>query len=112
MSSGREKLEQLLAAITDSIIKISLVVFFHRNQGALDSAEGLARWVGKKTEEVERALAELTDVGIVDKIGEGRFAAYSYTQDEEMIRAIEEFVMAMARENGALQKTVNLLRGD
>jgi len=104
-------ISELLNSICDSIIKIGIVVFFHHNPGALDTAEGLARWVGRNKEEVEKALLELSRTGVVEAFGEGPSTIYSYTQDEEILNTIDEFIDGLSRESSPLKKTVSLLEG-
>jgi len=104
-------IEELLNSICDSIIKIGLVIFLHQNPGALDTAEGLSRWLGKTEKEVQNALEELVFVGIVDVFGEGSSAIYSYTQDEHILQVIDQFINGLTRENGPLNKTMSLLGG-
>jgi hypothetical protein len=105
-------IEKILDSICDSIIKIGLVIFLHHNPGALDTAEGLSRWLGKTEREVQPALDELVNVGIVEVFGEGPSSIYSYTQDEYILQVIDQFISGLSRENGTLNKAMSLLGGE
>jgi len=103
--------EKILNSICDSIIKIGVVIFLHQNPGALDTAEGLSRWIGKTEKEVQQALDELVKAGIVEVFGEGSSAIYSYTQDEQVLQVIDQFITGLSRESSPLKKAVSLLGG-
>lgn len=74
--------------ILDSLVKLDLLVYFHRNPDAADTVEGLAIWVGSTIEEVKRAAEELLQVGILEKEEE----LFHYTKEPGVIKAIEGFI--------------------
>lgn len=80
----REVLEEIL----DSLVKLDLLVYFHRNPDAADTAEGLAIWVGSDPEKVRRGAEELVRVGILEKHED----IYHYTRDQEVVDAVERFM--------------------
>lgn len=112
MQDRQNAVQDLLNSICNSIIKIGLVIFFHQNPGALDTAEGLARWVGKKETEVKKAMDELAKTGIIEVFGEGPSAIYSYTQDEVLLKAIDKFITGFSREGSSWKNTTTLLEGE
>ena len=85
---GDRDVRRVLDEILDSLVKLDLLVYFHRNQDAADTAEGLAVWVGSDPEKVQRAADDLVKVGILEKKGE----IYHYTRDPEVVGAIERFI--------------------
>ncbi|HIE09897.1 MAG TPA: hypothetical protein EYP65_08635 [Armatimonadetes bacterium] len=78
----------VLEEILDSLVKLDLLVYFHRNPDAADTAEGLAVWVGSDPEKVQQAAEDLVKVGILEKKGD----IYHYTRDPQIVGAVERFV--------------------
>ncbi len=105
-------MENILNSIYDSITKIDLVTFLHKNPGALDTADGLSRWLGKTESEVQKAFDELVDVGVVDAFGAGPSLIYSYTQDEYILQVVDRFINRLSRENVSLSKAISLWGGE
>ncbi|HIE50661.1 MAG TPA: hypothetical protein EYP85_02790, partial [Armatimonadetes bacterium] len=55
--------------LTLSEVGQQVLRFFDRNPHTLDYADSLARRLGRRTEEVERALADLSRQGLVRAVG-------------------------------------------
>jgi Fic family protein len=83
---------EFLEEATKSPIRRELLNFFYENQFAMDTAKNLSRWINKDLEEVEKDLEGLVKLKVLEKIGEGSSAIYSYTQDLETINMIERFI--------------------
>lgn len=62
----------------DVAITTEVALFFQRNPFTIESPEGLARKLGRKTEAVRRALDTLASKQLVLCEGDGR--AYAYAQ--------------------------------
>lgn len=87
-----ENIGKFLEGITESMVRIEIILFFHRNQFAMDVAKNIAKWIGRDVGVVEKELERLVEQKIVDKMGTGPSAIYSYTQDVEIIEIIDKFV--------------------
>lgn len=98
MNLKDNRVRLLLNSINNSLAQMILVFFFYRNPGAIDTVEGLARWVGINPQEVKLALIELQHMGIVQKIGEGLSAVYCYQPDDLIRGVLDEVVIQLARE--------------
>lgn len=85
-------LNEFLDEATKSPTRRALINFFYENQFAMDTAKNLSRWVNKDLSDVEKDLEELVKLKVLEKIGEGGSAIYSYTQNIETIETIERFV--------------------
>jgi len=95
------KADGLLEKILDSLIKLDLLVFFHRNPDTMDSASGIATWVGHDERYVARELAALAEAQLLVRHGEGPDAIYTRTTDPHLLQKVEDFMEAVyfKREN-------------
>lgn len=87
-----DSVTQFLEEATKSPIRIELLNFFYENPFALDTAKNLSRWINKELYEVEKDLDGLVKLKVLDRIGDGAAAIYSYTQNLETINMIERFI--------------------
>lgn len=85
-------ISEFLEEITKSPVKMALLNFFYENQFAMDTAKNLSRWINKSLPEVEKDLEELVKLKVLEKIGEGSSAIFSYSQNLETISVIERFI--------------------
>ncbi|MFH1564113.1 MAG: hypothetical protein ABIF11_11975 [Nitrospirota bacterium] len=81
-----------LEEATKSPIRRDLLSFFYENQFAMDTARNLARWINKDLTDVEKDLEGLAKLKILEKIGEGNSAIFSYTQNLDTSTLIERFI--------------------
>jgi len=107
MDLTKHRFQALLNSIGNSIIQLSLVIFFYRNQGAIDTVEGLARWVGINRQEVEFGLKELEKNGILNIAGTGVSAVYYYSPDESLIEVMDELINQLTDRSGCWKHAVN-----
>ncbi|MGG0719938.1 hypothetical protein ABE096_20515 [Robertmurraya massiliosenegalensis] len=63
-------------------LKVECTLFFEENPYTLETAEGLASRLGRKTNELVLILEHLVAVSILEKIGEGDQAIYRYVQPD------------------------------
>ena len=89
----REIFSEILMAMT----KLELLVFFSRNQYAMDTASRFSEFVKRPESYVREALEFFVKKGIVEKMGEGETAIYSFTSDLEVIHTIDEFSKSILR---------------
>lgn len=82
----------MLDEILDSVVKLELLLFFHSNPAAMDSAEGLSIWLGRDAERIRQAADELVEATILDRWGEGENAIYCYTSNPQVRSMISDFV--------------------
>ena len=64
----------------NSFVKWDLVYFFHRNPYTMDTAEGIARNIGRNVGCIQTDLAELTADGILVKHRFGEMVVYAYSE--------------------------------
>ncbi len=94
-----KSISEFLEKLSQSNDEIEIVIFFHTNQFAMDTALNIARWLKKDYSQVEKYLSHLFSLGVLEKMGEGSSAIFSYTQDIEKIRVLDRFIKLM-REKG------------
>ncbi|MDI6780967.1 MAG: hypothetical protein QME49_02480 [bacterium] len=90
-----KSISEFLEKLSQSEDEIEVVVFFHVNQFAMDTALNISRWLKKDCNQVEEYLIHLFSLGVLEKMGEGNSAIFSYTQDIEKIRVIDRFIKLM-----------------
>jgi predicted transcriptional regulator len=107
MNFTKQRVQVLLNSIGNSIIQISLVMFFYRNPGAIDTAEGLARWIGINRCEVELSLKELQKIEIIKTAGSGLSAVYYYSPDESLMEVMDQLIIYLTDASGCWKHAVN-----
>jgi hypothetical protein len=80
----------------NSFIKWDLAHFFHANPHAADTADNIARYIGRSPEEVRLALEELTQAGLAAAQSLGGLSVYSLTDEAEARALLARFVEACA----------------
>ncbi len=90
-----KSIAEFLENLSQSDDEIEIVVFFHTNQFAMDTAMNISRWLKKDYSQVEEFLSHLFSLGVLEKMGEGNSAIFSYTQDIEKIRVLDRFIKLM-----------------
>ena len=80
MDPGRERRE-LLGRLISSQAHVELLTAFHSNPSLMESLEGLANRIGRSREEVEKALEDLKDVGLIE---EHRYYRLNMGRDKEL----------------------------
>jgi hypothetical protein len=79
------------------VVRLELLIFFTRNQYAMDTARKFATFVKRPESFVKQELDYLTKCGLVDKMGEGDTAIYSFTNDLELIQKVDEFCRNLSK---------------
>ena len=76
-------------------IKLELITFFKNNPGTVDSAEKISIRLGRSREEVERALEELSEHGICNKLSARPEPIYVYYASAQILKRIAELAPGM-----------------
>jgi hypothetical protein len=90
--SGGE--EPIFTELFSSEIKVDLLVLFHKNPGIADSAEGVARRIGRSGPDIEGDLEDFVNLGILRKRSTKNGTAIiqlDRSRDEEMQKALDGF---------------------
>ncbi len=105
-----ENIGKFLEGIAESMVRTEIILFFHRNQFAMDVARNIARWIGRDIGVVEKELQKLVEQKILDGMGTGTSAIYSYTQDVEIIETIDKFVTELTLGREKVRRAMESLR--
>jgi len=71
-----------------------LLKFLHHNPNTWDTAENLARYIGRHTERVEAEAVQMAERGLLRWDEQGSESVYALTQDPETLALIEQLVSA------------------
>ena len=76
-------------------IKLELITFFKDNPGTVDSAEKICTRLGRSKKEVEKALEELSEHGICNKVKARPEPIYMYYASAQILKRIAELAPDM-----------------
>lgn len=85
---------EFVKARVNSFIKWDLVRFFHENPHTADSAESIARYIGRHVDATQPELEGLVETGVIQERTIDGTTIYSVVSDQEMRSLIEKFVLA------------------
>ncbi|MCM8766014.1 MAG: hypothetical protein NC920_04125 [Candidatus Omnitrophica bacterium] len=83
-----------VAKALKSPIKKKIILFFRENPQAVDSVRGISTWLNLKSTTARKFLEELVKDGILIAHRGATTTGYAYTQDEETLKLIEEYLTA------------------
>jgi len=105
------ELLEFLKSKVNSFIKWDLVRFFHENPNALDTAENVARAVGREVEAIEAELGELVGTGVLERQRLSDLRVYSLATDDSMRELINRFVLASDDRQFRVKAIYHMIRG-
>ncbi|MCK4777410.1 MAG: hypothetical protein KAS39_03465 [Actinomycetia bacterium] len=85
------EMEEFVCKYIDSFLHWDLLIFFHHNQGTIDTIEQIAMRLGRRVEDVEKALGDLVERKILNKKREGNSFLFYYSPEKNVKKQIEEF---------------------
>ncbi len=71
---------KLFERLLDTDLKADLLTLFHNNPNRSDTADGLARTIGRSVTEVQRELEDLSELGILKRV-----EVYSFALDRDKV---------------------------
>ncbi len=71
----RDQGEAILQTLLASRARGELLILFHRNPGLIDTADGIARRIGRSASSIEEDLNELISLGLLTKKAVGKSVA-------------------------------------
>ncbi|MGB1287274.1 MAG: hypothetical protein ACPG7F_12115 [Aggregatilineales bacterium] len=83
----------------NSFVKWDLVRFFHDNPHTADTAEHIARSIGRDLRNIEQELSGLAEAGILDMRRMSGLSIYRLSTEEETRKLIKQFVAACYNRN-------------
>jgi hypothetical protein len=94
----------------NSFIKWDLVRFFYENPNTTDSVENIAKYAGRNTAAVQSELEELAESGVMEMQLIDGLPVYSLASDEEMLRLVNEFILACEDRHFRVKAVYHIIR--
>jgi len=92
-----KSLDEMFKEFESVLIRIEILIFFSKNPYAMDTVSKFSSWLKRPPSDIARELDYFVRQGIVERMGEGENAIYSYTSDLEIVNKIEEFTKALSK---------------
>lgn len=105
------RLLDFVKTLVNSFVKLDLLHFFYENRYTVDTVENIARYIGRKTEAVESALAELVKDGLVEQKRVADKPVYALTPDETTVALIDQLIRAYEDRHFRLKAVEHMIRG-
>jgi hypothetical protein len=102
---------EFLKTKVNSFIKWDLVRFFHDNPHSTDTAENVARYVGRDLNAIEAELGELVGTGVLERQRVGDMWVYSLATDADMRKLIDQFILACDDRQFRVKAIYHIIRG-
>lgn len=85
-------IEEMFREFESVLIRIEILMFFSKNPYTMDTLNKFSGYLKRSPHNIAREFDYFIQKGIVEKIGEGENAIYSYTTDPSIITEIDEFI--------------------
>jgi len=105
------QLLDFLKTKVNSFIKWDLVRFFHENPHSTDTAENVARYVGRDASVIEAELGELVGTGVLERQRVGDLWVYSLATDAHMRKLVDQFILACDDRQFRVKAIYHIIRG-
>jgi len=102
---------EFLKTKVNSFIKWDLVRFFYENPNSTDTAENVARYVGRDAGAIEVELGELVGTGVLERRRVGDLWTYSLATDAEMRKRVDQFILACDDRQFRVKAIYHIIRG-
>lgn len=105
------ELLEFLKNKVNSFIKWDLVRFFHENPHSTDTAENVARYVGRDASAIEAELGELVGTGVLERQRVGELWTYSLATNADMRKLVDQFILACDDRQFRVKAIYHIIRG-
>jgi hypothetical protein len=105
------QLLDFLKTRVNSFIKWDLVRFFHENPHSTDTAQNVARYVGRDASVIEAELGELVGTGVLERQRVGDLWVYSLATDAHMRKLVDQFILACDDRQFRVKAIYHIIRG-
>lgn len=105
------ELLDFLKTKVNSFIKWDLVRFFHENPHSADTAENVARYVGRDVTAIEAELGELVGTNVLERQRVGDLWVFSLATDPAMRKRIDQFILACDDRQFRVKAIYHIIRG-
>jgi hypothetical protein len=110
------ELLDFLKTKVNSFVKWDLVRFFYENPNSTDTADNVARYVGRDVSAIEVELGELVGTGVLERSRVGDSAGqalwvYSLASDAETRKLVDQFILACDDRQFRVKAIYHIIRG-
>ena len=102
---------EFLKTKVNSFIKWDLVRFFYENPHSADTAENVARYVGRDASAIDAELGELVGTGVLERKKLGDLTVYSLASDPRMRKLVDQFILACDDRQFRVKAIYHIIRG-
>ena len=102
---------EFLKTTVNSFVKWDLVIFFYDNPHTTDTADSIARYIGRDANVIQDDLADLVRSGVLEVHTTGNLTVYSLTKDPQVRERIKHFVSASDDRQFRVKAIYHLIRG-
>ena len=95
----------------NTFIKWDLLKFFYENPNTADTAENIARYVGRSAAAVKAEVQELVDGGMLNVRLVADLPIYTLTEDKQKRDLISRFLRACEDRNFRVKVVYHIIRG-
>ena len=88
------ELLDFLNTYADSFAKWELLRFFYHNPNTLDTAESIARYIGRSSQHIQKELLELKEHGLLKETSVGNLLVYTLEPPPHLQAQLEKFINA------------------
>lgn len=100
-----------LKTTVNSFVKWDLVLFFHENPNTTDTADNIARYIGRDASAIQGELDELVTSGVLARHTTSALVVYTLTDDAQLRERIRHFVSASDDRQFRVKAIYHLIRG-
>ena len=105
------ELLDFLKTKVNSFVKWDLVRFFYENPNSTDTAENVARYVGRDASAIEVELGELVGTGVLERARVGDLWVYSLASNAETRKLVDQFILACDDRQFRVKAIYHIIRG-
>ncbi len=102
---------EFLKTTVNSFVKWDLVIFFYDNPHTTDTADNIARYIGRDANVIQDDLADLVRSSVLEVHTSGNLTVYSLTKNPEVRERIKHFVSASDDRQFRVKAIYHLIRG-
>lgn len=95
----------------NTFIKWDLLKFFHENPNTADTAENIARYVGRSATAVKSEAQQLGESGLMEMRLVDDLPIYTLTRNQETKQLVNQFLRACEDRNFRVKVVYHIIRG-
>jgi hypothetical protein len=110
MDDMEPHLLSFLQTTVNSFVKWDLIRFFHDNPHAADTAENIARYIGRDLDLVEQEMIGLAEAGVLQKTHVPGACIFALSPDPAVKAVVNDFLAACADRQFRVKAIYHVIR--